>query len=408
MVPRRSVLFSAEELLFCIIASSIFCFVNNKEQSVKKIIKNYKGFTLMELLVVIIIIGVLSAIAVPLYKRATIKSRFSTVMPMAKAIADAQEVYYQGRQQYALSQDELDVTPVNAARTEATLSTSAEKNMYSYVAANRTDIPGARYMVYQKYSPRFASNIHCEAEDDDEEATQLCRDGLHGTSLGGSTQEGWTAYLLEGNVNEATDYFPKECDGSGVQDCECGELVGVCNERTGEWDYGSAYCPVKPDATQNCTSGNAQMTRDVTCDDGEWQTGEWDESACKPPFTGNQGYYNRTQQAKEYAQYWADRIEEYYNQHGYYPSNGWQGYANQLRMYDWGTCYFNEGTPKAVYCNVDYLGRSGSAGGIGIVYEHSSSHGGDMYCWSRTTEPMDEVCRYEAGNGYSAGNRSYL
>ena len=69
--------------------------------------KTKLGFTLIEVLVVVLIIAVLTAVAMPMYKRAVLKSRFSTVMPMAKSVADAQEIYYLNNGEYALGTDEL-------------------------------------------------------------------------------------------------------------------------------------------------------------------------------------------------------------------------------------------------------------------------------------------------------------
>ena len=70
--------------------------------------KNH-AFTFIELLVVVLIIGILAAIALPQYQVAVEKSRVSTLLPMLKAIAQAQEVYYLANNKYANNIEELDV-----------------------------------------------------------------------------------------------------------------------------------------------------------------------------------------------------------------------------------------------------------------------------------------------------------
>ena len=185
------------------------------------------GFTILELAVTVIIIAVIAVVALPMYKHAILKSRFSTVMPMAKAVADAQEIYYLGNNQYALGKEDLDIAPVEAENTQVSLSPAEEDEEYIYVAAHRTDIPNVRYIMYQKNSPKFASNIHCEADASDEDALWLCEKALHGTEVTGSLQgKQYKTFLLAGELGGSSFKVCPEnavCNDEGnVTGCESG------------------------------------------------------------------------------------------------------------------------------------------------------------------------------------------
>ncbi len=69
-----------------------------------------KGFTLIELLVVVLIIGILASIAVPNYMTATRLSKVRAHLPIAKAIYEANQVYYLAHGVYSKDLDELDVS----------------------------------------------------------------------------------------------------------------------------------------------------------------------------------------------------------------------------------------------------------------------------------------------------------
>ena len=200
------------------------------------------GFTLIELLTAVIIIAVLAAVAVPQYQKAVLKSRYSSMMPLAKALADSNETYYLANGAYAQDLEELPVQG-KANDTSGTAVKLVDGQDLSYVQVSNTQVPNAQYVVYQKHSNKLSGATVCEAAD--ERADKLCA-ALGGTETSPATGASWTAYLLSGT-------------NSGVP--------GTCKVGTDTFQEGQAV-------------GNNGLKCKAVCKEGD----------CEPQLTGGKVY----------------------------------------------------------------------------------------------------------------------
>ena len=73
------------------------------------IFSSSKGFTLLELLVVVLIIGILAMIALPQYQYVVDKSKFTQLLILSKAIKDAQHRYILAHGERSLDLSVLDI-----------------------------------------------------------------------------------------------------------------------------------------------------------------------------------------------------------------------------------------------------------------------------------------------------------
>ena len=68
-----------------------------------KFSRNQRGFTLIELMIVVVIIGILAALAIPRFMRATTKSKQSEAKQILKQIYTMQNTYKQANDTYWIS-----------------------------------------------------------------------------------------------------------------------------------------------------------------------------------------------------------------------------------------------------------------------------------------------------------------
>lgn len=92
------------------------------------------GFTLIEMLVVVMIVGILSAIALPQYQDAVEKARVTEAMVTSKAIIDAIERHLQARPD-DLVNNSNQISDVDLKGGSWTSSDTYETNLFSYVLA---------------------------------------------------------------------------------------------------------------------------------------------------------------------------------------------------------------------------------------------------------------------------------
>ena len=90
--------------------------------------KKKKGFTLLELLVVVLIIGILAGIALPQYKRAKEKAEAAELLTSVKALHEAQQRYFLVNGTFAENFDDLDIDFSGYKRNGCPVFSSFPKN----------------------------------------------------------------------------------------------------------------------------------------------------------------------------------------------------------------------------------------------------------------------------------------
>ena len=119
---------------------------------------NKSGFTLLELLVVVLIIGILAAIALPQYKKITEKAKMVEAVTMVKSIAEAQQRYYLINDRYLTCEETegLDIEVPGSDNCNYSTCKCKDNGNFIYSVSNTSG--GSIALAHRK--PLYTYNIH--------------------------------------------------------------------------------------------------------------------------------------------------------------------------------------------------------------------------------------------------------
>ena len=147
---------------------------------------NKKGFTLLELLVVVLIIGILATIALPQYRKAVEKARMTEAISAVEAIAKANERFYLVYGNYTREIRDLDLD-FNAEDAKYG-KFSAYKGRHFKLAATNSAGEQKKIAIAVRIGDKYAISIdgsgkrYCTfyTPNGSEYEKQLCRDWANG------------------------------------------------------------------------------------------------------------------------------------------------------------------------------------------------------------------------------------
>ncbi len=146
--------------------------------------KSKKGFTLIEILVVVLIIGILAAIALPQYKKSVLKSGLAQAIITARDLHNDQEDYYLANGKYASSKAELD-KEFTCPKNYTCEITNSKIEVYK---SNNTHLS----IIYRHNNTqhRLAGKFYCWAYSSDSTAVSICKNLSKNSDT--ATGEFWT------------------------------------------------------------------------------------------------------------------------------------------------------------------------------------------------------------------------
>ena len=238
-----------------------------------KRIKNKRAFTLAELLIVVIVIGVMSAIAFPRFNQIIENRKVTEAEEMMSAVRTEQERRCAMDQKYTLEMESLSDIISSGKTKDYNYSLQAE----GISAQSNTEDYTIKMLSYQDGS------FCCTGED----CSKLNKNypKCEGLTFPPSGCEGTDEST--GDVGAEPEPTPEpSCEGEQpadqVKNCECGTVKAsyTCSAATNyKWVLGEfPACPAKPaNITETCADGATKRTKAYACVNGAWTLGNWDK-----------------------------------------------------------------------------------------------------------------------------------
>ncbi len=165
-----------------------------------------KAFTLVELLVVVLIIGILAAIAVPQYQKAVMTANLHKGIPLVESIYQAQQVYYLANGTFATDIDDLDISiPKDCTKRETSDKFDCSWGVIGIgTNANIHYIVESSNLLYAHYYKDYTSGSlsykvgkrYCFGKD--KKARKICEDYFGGEKISSFCSDtAWCRYELK-------------------------------------------------------------------------------------------------------------------------------------------------------------------------------------------------------------------
>ena len=370
--------------------------------------KNKRAFTLTELLIVVIVIGVLSAVTLPKFNRVIENRKVTEAEEMMSAVRMEQERRCTLDQNYTTNFDSLSdvmsdvIASANTKNYTYSLQSqgiSAKSNSGDYTLKilsyedgsycctgegckklnkNYPDCAGLSFPTSNCAGTEGAITPPGTEPTPGEPEAPECTDGaVQGSQVCNGCGTQTTQKCVNGkwtNVLGTCSKTAEECapkpqcptkPADVVKQCECGTVTAThrCDASTNYTWVQEAFpaCPAKPEAvTETCSDGKTVRTKTFTCVNNVWTAGEWDkeceESECVEGDVSGEQVCNDcgTQTTLKCVNgKWTESLGTCSKTWDECKTYAWERYPSM-------DCVFNAASPENYFCNM-----ASSSSGLG-------------------------------------------